>query len=254
SNETLIGFDVSGGLDFLGAHGTIIVDAVQSAANTSIPTFNMSDSGFFCTNLNMTKVVASLLTGSNKFALIDPTKVTGALIADSIFSVTDPLGPDINNETINFIVDRVAGIEETRKIGAISAESITVNIVTAGVPVKVLGTWVGSNLSQFETDGSSIKYVGENIGDIFNIKASINGTKGTPSAIVETYTGAIYIDNIVVSDSMTISQINDTSGIFVMSTFMNLVPNKVINLYVSNETNNDDLIISSAKIEINRVD
>lgn len=252
NNGTLIGFAVTGGFDMLGAHGTIIIQDIQSAADAAKPTFTMTDSGFTCANLSISNVTASLLTGTNKFADIDPGKVAAGIVSDSSFSSTDPVGVDINNTTPNFIVDRVVGIEATRKIGSVSRAPGTVTIVTQSVPVEIDGSWTGVNLSQFATLNPGIEYIGAPANDVFAISATVSGSKagGTGSDI---YSCAIYINDVLVADSLFIAEISDKGGSFSMSTFTILAKNDHITLYVSNEDSTNDFELTEAKISVNRV-
>ena len=254
NNGTLIGFTVTGGLEILGATGTILLQDMQSAANAATPTFTMNDAGFSCTNLSISNITASLLTGTNKFADIDPTKVTQGLVADSAFSSTDPVGVDINNTTPNFVIDRVQGVEATRKIGRVSLTApTTVTIVTQSTPVEVGGTWSAGTISQFSLLNPGMQFDGLSSLDVFQVTAIISGSKpgGTGSNI---YTGAIYIDDVLVAESLEPSEVSDKGGTLLMSTFLTLAQLEHATLYVTNEDNTDDLDVISAKIVAFRVD
>lgn len=252
NNGTLIGFNVTGGLDILGANGTILLQDMQSAANAATPTFSLNDAGFTCTNLSIANVTATLLTGSNKFAEIDPTKVTGGLVSDSAFTSTDPVGAAINNTTPNFIVSRVQGVEETRKIGSVSRAPGTIAIATQSTPVEIGGSWLGASLSQFSELNPGIQYVGLPGGDVFQISAAVSGSKAGATGS-DIYTCAIYVNDVLVADSLAISEISDKGGSFVMNTFATLATNDHITLYISNEDTDEDFDLTEAKISVNRV-
>lgn len=252
NNGTLIGFNVTGGLEFLGSNGTIIIQDVQSAANSATPTFIMTDAGFTCTNLNLSNITATLLTGTNQFADIDPTKVTGGLVADSAFSSTDPVGADINNTTPNFIIDRVAGIEPTRKIGSVSRAPGTIAIALQSTPVEIGGSWLGANLSQFSALNPGIQYDGIPGQDIFQVSGAVSGSKAGATGS-DIYTCAIYKNDILIADSLDISEISDKGGSFLMNTFTALTTNDHITLYISNEDSDEDFDLTDAKISVHRV-
>ena len=253
NNGTLIGFNVTGGLDILGSNGTILLQDMQSAANVATPTFSMNDAGFTCTNLNLSNITATLLTGSNQFADIDPTKVTGGLIADSAFTGSNPVGSAIDNTTVNFVIDRVQGVESTRKIGAVNLSSpTTVTIITQSVPVEVGGTWMAATVSQFSLLIPGMQFDGVTSQDVFQLIAVISGTKpgGTGSNI---YSGAIYNNDVLEANSLDISEISDKGGRLIMSVFTTLATLEHLTLYVTNEDNTVDLDIISAEISTFRV-
>jgi len=249
---SLIGFNITGGMDILGASATVLINDIQSAANSVAPTFSLNDAGLAVTNLSITNITASLLTGTNKFADVDPTKVVQGIIADSSYSSTDPVGTAIDNATPNFVVDRVQGVEETRKIGSVSRAPGTVVIALQSTPVEIGGSWLGANLSQFSALNPGIQYDGLPAGDIFHITATVSGSKpgGTGSDV---YTCAIYNNDVLIADSLSISEISDKGGSFFMDTFTTLVTNDHLTLYISNEDSTNDFDLTEAKISLSRV-
>jgi len=253
NNGTLIGFNVTGGLKILGTSPTVLIQDVQSAANNATPTFIMDDAGLSINDLNIANVTASLLTGSNQFAEIDPTKITGGLVADSSFSTASgALGAAIDNATPNIIVDRVRGIQDTRKLGSASRAPGLVTIVTQSVPVEIGGSWLGANLSQFSALNPGIEYDGASGGDIFKISATVSGSKAGATGS-DIYTCAIYINDVLVADSLSISEISDKGGSFFMDTFTTLDNLDHITLYLSNEDSTENFNLTEAKISVNRV-
>ncbi len=249
---TLIAADVTGGLDILGTSDTVLLNDIQSAANNVTPTFNMDDPGLAITNLSVTNIAISTLTGSNQFAEVDPTKVTAGLVADSSFNIDDALGTSINNATVNFIVDRVQGIEETRKIGSVSRAPGTIAIAMVSTPVEIGGSWLGANLSQFSALNPGIQYDGLPAGDIFQISATVSGSKAGSTGS-DVYTCAIYNNDVLIADSLAISEISDKGGSFFMNTFTTLTTNDHLTLFISNEDSTNDFDLTEAKISINRV-
>ncbi len=252
-NSPLIASSVTGGLDVLGTPSIVNIRNTRSAANNVTPTFSFNDAGLSIGSLAITGCAAPLLTTTNQFADIDPTKITEGLVSDCTFAGTQPLGTSIDNETANFVINQVAGVESTRKIGSSALTSpITVTISVISTPVEVGGTWATGTVSQFSLLSPGIQFDGIGAQDVFLVTASISGTKpgGTGSNI---YTGAIYNNDVLIASSLDTAEISDKGGRLLMATFTTLTALDHLTLYVSNEDNTDDLDVISAEITTFRV-
>lgn len=251
-DSPLIAASVTGGLQILGNSFNVDLMRVGSQTNNTTPTFDLSDSGLVVQNILIDDCTAPLLTGTNKFADIDPTKTVNGLVVNSTFTGTDPLGSAIDNTTSNFNISGGSGVVNTRKIGEIDLDSpITVPIVTQGLPVAVAGTWSGNALSQFQVNGAGIQYIGQDSTEVFRIEVTINGTRpgGTGS---DTYQGRILLDGSVVGFP-TPAEISDKGGSIIIHTFTSIDNLDTITIDVSNESATTDLDIVSSNIEVNRV-
>ena len=252
TSNTLVGYLVTGGLKFLGSCGTVIFNNLQSGANTVSPTFDLTDSGLSVGSLQIASCTANLLTGTNKFAELDPNRITRALITDSLFTSTDPLGSLVDNETPNFIINRVGGVSSTKKLGVISLDSpYTLPISTQSTPVLVGGSWQGVTLSQFQLNGTTLEFLGEGTGETFRISCNINAEKAGSTGSA-TYSCRLLVSGTPVGDTIS-APISDKGGSIKISAFVDLQAGADITFDISNESSTSDLDISSVTLEAYRV-
>lgn len=253
--QLLIGFNVTGGLDILGASTTVVFSDVQTATDNATPLFSLNDAGLTIGSLQISDCTGSRITGTHKFADIDPTKVTEARLLDCRFgaTATEPLGANVDNATTNFIIiDVKPAPEDTRKIGELNLNGPqAAGITLQGTPVVLGGTWTGAQLSQFEVDGAGLKYIGETSGETWRIIAKVNGEKpgGTGS---ETYQGQLLVGGSPVGSAVPV-EISDKGGTISLNAFHAFVKDTTITIELSDETATTDLTVLSSNIETHRI-
>ncbi len=250
----LFASSVTGGLEILGDPAVVTIRGIRSAANNVTPTFIMTDPALSIGSLAITDSAAPLLTGTNKFADIDPTKVFEGIVDDSSFGGTEPLGAAIGSETVNFFIAQTNGVGLTRKIGAVSLSApVTLTISIISTPVELGGTWAEGVVSQFSLLNPGLQFDGIGVLDIFFLTANVTGSKpgGTGSNI---YTGAIYDNDVLIPGSLATSEISDKGGTLLMGGFVTLANLDHLTIYISNEDNTDNLDVIAAEITAFRVD
>ena len=214
-NGNLFDFGLVGSLKLTGACTTISIQNCQSAADSATGVIDLTGSSLVCNALVLGQCQSSLLTGTNKFINIDPTKITSGLVFNlGTGASTSPLGA-IGSDTINFNISDVQNVGDTRKLGHINlVPPTTVALTAVGVAVEVGGTWsldtISSQFSQLGA-GNGLKFDGINTDEVYQIIGKVYGTRASGGAS-DRYTGCIRLNGVCLPDSAATVDISDRGG------------------------------------------